>query len=79
MSNADDGWVNPNQYHGISQQLADGVRGLMLDTHYFEEQAYLCHALCQLGAQPLVDGLAEIRDFLSVGDLLEAVAILNGL
>ena len=37
MSNADEGWAAPNQTHGIARQLADGVRGLMLDTHYYDE------------------------------------------
>lgn len=36
MSNADEGWAAPNQNHGIARQLADGVRGLMLDTHYYD-------------------------------------------
>jgi hypothetical protein len=64
MSNQDEGWLAPNHYHGISDQLAAGVRGLMLDTHYDQEQAHLCHAICQAGKKPLVDGLAEIRGFL---------------
>ena len=65
MSNADEGWVNPNQYHAISDQLAAGVRALMLDAHYWEETAYLCHTVCQLGSKPLADGLEEIADFLA--------------
>ena len=60
----DEGWVGPNQHHGITQQLADGVRGLMLDTHYFAGVPTLCHALCQLGNEPLVSGLGKIRTFL---------------
>lgn len=36
MSNADDGWSSPNQTHGIARQLADGVRGMMLDLHYYD-------------------------------------------
>jgi hypothetical protein len=35
MSNADDGWGVPNQSHGLARQLADGIRGMMLDLHYF--------------------------------------------
>ncbi len=35
MSAADQpGWLIPNQEHGIPQQLDDGVRGLLIDTHY---------------------------------------------
>jgi hypothetical protein len=36
MSNADEGWVLPNQTHGIQRQLDDGIRGMMLDTHYLD-------------------------------------------
>ncbi len=65
MSNADDGWVNPNQTHGIARQLDDGVRALMLDTHYDDlGEPALCHGICRLGTQPLVAGLAEIEAFL---------------
>lgn len=39
MSNADDGWTPPNQTHGIARQLADGVRGMMLDLHYYDADA----------------------------------------
>jgi hypothetical protein len=35
MSAADQpGWLFPNQEHGIATQLADGVRGLLIDVHY---------------------------------------------
>jgi len=39
MSNADARWAAPNQNHGIARQLEDGVRGLMLDTHYYDVDA----------------------------------------
>lgn len=35
MSNADEKYAAPNQNHGVARQLKDGVRGLMLDTHYY--------------------------------------------
>jgi hypothetical protein len=34
MSNSDEGWAVPNQTHGIARQLADGIRGMLLDVHY---------------------------------------------
>lgn len=34
MSNRDDGWSAANQTHDVARQLADGVRGMMLDVHY---------------------------------------------
>lgn len=64
MSNADDLWVAPNQEHGIGRQLADGIRGLMLDLHEFDGEAYLCHGACGLGKRRLVDALLELRGFL---------------
>lgn len=64
MSNADDGWAAPNQAHGLTRQLQDGVRGFMLDTHDFEGEPTLCHGPCQLGSLPLAAGLGEIRAFL---------------
>lgn len=64
MSNADDGWVAPNQEHGIARQLADGVRALMLDTHLFRDEPYLCHSRCEFGRKSLEEGLSEIGDFM---------------
>jgi hypothetical protein len=65
MSNGDEGWLGPNQRHGITRQLQDGIRGLMLDTHYDSNKPYLCHANCLLGKKPLADGLTEITQFLN--------------
>jgi hypothetical protein len=64
MSDEADGFVYPNQYFGIQQQLEDGVRGLMLDTHEFNGDTELCHLFCQAGKTKLVDGLKTIRTFL---------------
>lgn len=38
MSNADEGYTSPNQTHGIEKQLEDGIRGMMLDLHYFDPE-----------------------------------------
>jgi hypothetical protein len=67
-----EGWVFANQTPGLSQQLADGVRGLMLDVWEWPTGShvpYLCHGTCELGQtpglrEPLVDGLTRIRAFL---------------
>lgn len=69
MSNAEEGWLGPNQRFSITRQLDDGVRGLMLDTWYFNLQPVLCHGgnviSCEIsGMKPLADGLVEITDFL---------------
>lgn len=81
MSNSTNGWVGPNQNLDVPAQLAAGVRGLMLDTHRAgnlsdfgtiqdpdvdPDTAYLCHSLCAIGKQLLVEGLSEIREFLDV-------------
>ena len=65
MSNADAGWLAPNQQHGITQQLEEGIRAMMLDTMEWNGEPYLCHGYCELGAQPLAEGLQEIEDFLA--------------
>lgn len=64
MSNAEAGWIAPNQNYGITRQLEDGVRGMMLDTYEEDDEILLCHQYCLAGSQPLVDGLEEIAIFL---------------
>lgn len=65
MSNADAGWFAPNQQHGLSRQLEDGIRALMLDVWEWEGELWLCHALCEAGAQPFDEGLEEIASFVT--------------
>ncbi|MFT4569811.1 MAG: hypothetical protein ACI8TX_000287 [Hyphomicrobiaceae bacterium] len=69
FTNADEGWGVPNQNLGMARQLEDGVRSLMLDTHYFEGSAHLCHSTCNQNEiskwrEPLVDGLVRVAEFL---------------
>ncbi len=68
MSNVADGFSlpTPNQTPGLTRQLQDGVRCLMLDTYWFEDEAQLCHGMCgPWGQRPLHDGLVEIRKWLA--------------
>jgi hypothetical protein len=107
------GWHFANQRYGISRQLADGIRALLIDVHFgvYDDAAgrvrtdlsaegsdrnkvakqlpplalrvadrlagrvgvgtlsgkpelYLCHTLCELGAEPLHQELEVIRNFL---------------
>jgi hypothetical protein len=74
------GWQIPNQQVAVPEQLALGIRGLLIDTYYGHRLAdgtvvndpaptagselFLCHVLCQLGATPLQDALGAIRAFL---------------
>jgi hypothetical protein len=69
MSNAEEGWLGPNQNLSITHQLEAGVRALMLDTWYLAGAPVLCHGgdvfPCDLtGFKPLAEGLTEIRTFL---------------
>ena len=64
MSSEAAGWIAANQGFGITQQLEDGIRGMMLDTMDWNGEDYLCHGYCELGAQPLLEGLGEIEAFL---------------
>ncbi|MEW2301315.1 RICIN domain-containing protein [Streptomyces sp. NPDC006655] len=56
----------PNQNHGISRQLSDGVRGFMLDDYTVSGQAVLCHNSCDgvSSPVPLATDLQRIVDFL---------------
>ncbi len=64
MNNAEDEWLFPNQDHGISRQLKDGIRAMMLDTYYWQGSTALCHVSCEFGVLSMAEGLGEIRDFL---------------
>ncbi|MBW2626406.1 MAG: hypothetical protein JRE45_02195 [Deltaproteobacteria bacterium] len=57
-------WILPNQNFGITRQLNDGIRGLMLDTYEEDGELLLCHQFCIAGSQPLLEGLGEITTFL---------------
>lgn len=54
----------PNQTYGISQQLNDGVRGLMIDVYDEDGVPTVYHGFTFLGTVPLVENLTEIRNFL---------------
>ncbi|MET0595513.1 MAG: hypothetical protein ABW133_22630 [Polyangiaceae bacterium] len=64
MSNSDDGWIAPNQQHGIKRQLDDGIRGMLIDTYSNMGTVYLCHSSCLLGSRPLADALGDMKTFL---------------
>ncbi|HEY2901794.1 MAG TPA: hypothetical protein VGL59_14520 [Polyangia bacterium] len=64
MSNADDGWIAPDQVHNIPQQLADGIRAMLIDSYPWLGDFYLCHTSCLLGSKRLADSLGEMAAFL---------------
>ncbi|XP_009792587.1 PI-PLC X domain-containing protein At5g67130 [Nicotiana sylvestris] len=59
-----------NQEDSVTQQLNNGVRGLMLDTYDFDGDIWLCHSFggnCHdyTAFKPAIDTLKEIEAFLS--------------
>ncbi len=57
---------NANQQYGVAQQLDDGVRVLLLDTYYADDDSIvLCHGPCALGQTPHLDTLTTIVEFLT--------------
>ena len=72
MSNADEGWLLPNQQHGLVQQLDDGIRAFLIDTHPADDDtpdvpagdAVLCHGLCSLGHEALEHAFAKMKAWL---------------
>ena len=62
-SNVDESFGAPDQTYTMTRQLEDGVRVLHLEIYAFDDDAYLCHAVCPIGKKLLVDGFTEIRKF----------------
>lgn len=63
--NADEAGFNlPNHTYGLTTQLNDGVRGLMLDVYDFGGVATVYHGFALLGTATLESNLTEIKDFL---------------
>ena len=54
----------PNQTYGITRQLNDGVRALMLDVYDRNGVATVYHGYQWLGSVPLVSNLNEVKLFL---------------
>lgn len=62
-SDADENFGAPDQTHTLTRQLEDGVRVLHLEIYAYDDDVYLCHAVCAIGSKLLVDGFTEIRKF----------------
>lgn len=59
--------VNANQQHGIAQQLADGIRVMLIDVYPDEADpsvVLMCHGPCLLASTPHLEGLGAITGFL---------------
>ncbi len=60
----ENGFALPNHTYGITRQLNDGVRGLMIDVYDEGGVATVYHSLAFLGTAPLESNLSEIKAFL---------------
>lgn len=58
------GFTFPNQNYGLTQQLDDGVRALMLDVYTLFGIPTVYHGTSILGNEPLSNNLIEIKQFL---------------
>lgn len=57
--------ANANQNHPVAQQLADGVRCMMLDVTLDDGEAAMCHGPCTLGRLVHADVAADIAAFMA--------------
>ncbi len=57
--------VNANQNHPIGQQLADGVRCMMLDVSLDGDEAAMCHGPCSFGRLVHLEVADEIAGFMT--------------
>ncbi len=64
FNSAEDDFTFPNQTYGITQQLEDGVRALMIDVYDVNGTPTVYHGYASLGNVPLVSNLNEIKNFL---------------
>ena len=60
----EEGFSLPNHTYGITRQLNDGVRGLMIDVYDEGGIATVYHSLAFLGTTTLESNLIEIKNFL---------------
>lgn len=60
----EDGFNFPNHTYGLTRQLNDGVRGLMIDVYDEAGVATVYHSIAVLGTATLESNLTEIKDFL---------------
>ena len=65
MSAQEENWLAPNHIYAIPDQLNDGIRALNIDTYWWQEEAFMCHGYCEIGAQPLRWATDAIVNFLA--------------
>ena len=64
FNSAENNFSMPNQTYGITRQLNDGVRALMLDVYDMGGVPTVYHGSHYLGYVPLLTNLSEIKQFL---------------
>jgi hypothetical protein len=64
MSNASEGWLLPSSDVGIRQQLEDGVRAFLIDTHYWSDSQDAVRRISMASGVPPAE-LAAISNLLS--------------
>ena len=75
FNSSEDNFSLPNQNFNISNQLNDGVRGLMIDVYDHSGVTSVYHGSTILGSEPLIDYLIDIDSFL-VNNPNEVVTII---
>ena len=65
MANAADGFIAPNHNLSIPDQLALGVRAVLIDVYRKDEQLLLCHGSCGFGSSDAIAQLSGIVSFLN--------------
>ena len=60
----EDGFTLPNHTYGLTRQMEDGVRGLMLDVYDEGGVATVYHGFAFLGTATLESNLLEVKTFL---------------
>lgn len=64
MSNAEQGFIAPNQNFPIARQLEDGIRAMLIDTYLEDGTLLLCHGSCAFGSSDAVAEFGSITRFL---------------
>lgn len=65
MANAADGFIAPNHNLSIPDQLALGVRAMLIDVYREDERLLLCHGSCGFGSSDAIAQLSGIVSFLN--------------
>lgn len=65
MANAADGFIAPNHNLSMSDQLAIGVRAMLIDVYREDDRLLLCHGSCGFGSSDATAQLSGIVSFLN--------------